>query len=151
MTADAILVEIERVGARAELVAGKLSVRPARLVPAELRDAIRAAIPPLFALLRKRERDRPCSNAACELRRFTDWRSTEVVRFCCDIDHEHEDGVPTYDSREIDLVLAWCAREGIRQLPVPLRNALLDAKTIFGGRIDPSTVPDLADTLDEPQ
>ena len=74
-----------------------------------------------------------------------------VVRFCAEPSHQHDDGIPTYDSREIDLVLSWCAREGIRQLPVRLRNALLDAKTMFGGRIDPSTVPDLADTLDELQ
>lgn len=167
MTAALLLIELERVGASADLVGGRFVVRPARLLSPDLREALFVNAPSLVRLVRERDRERATAAAgdepvrqrdphrppacACELRRFPDWRPDRVVRFCCEPDHRHEDGIPTYDSQECDDLLEFAALKNLRRLPVEIRNALLDLKVQVGGRIDAAGVPFAASALEDRQ
>ena len=135
----AVLLEVEQQGGRIERIARGVRVTPPGLVTPELVVRLRAVGRDLLALLRRRAA--PSSpRASCELRRFPEWRSSAAVRFCAEPSHAHADGIPTYSAEELGVVLEWCRRTGVRRLPVPLRDALLELKSRFGGRIDPSTL-----------
>jgi hypothetical protein len=136
--AHGVLDEIERIGGSCSLRDGKLVVSPAAILTADLRKRIHAVRCDVAALLREREESSP-PTVACELRRFPDWHPDMVVRFCAEPGHWHEDRVPTFDCVEIDLLLAW-AVAAVRRLDAATRNALLDLKARFGGRIDASTI-----------
>lgn len=144
MTAAALVATVESRGAHCTLRDGRLVVAPASVIDADLAIKLWSRVREVAALLRLRDGadaalpSSPPPRVACELRRFTDWRPATVVRFCCEPDHQHEDGIPTYDLEECSIIVAWSTREGRRSLPIVLRNALLDVKAAFDGRIVPA-------------
>jgi hypothetical protein len=79
--------------------------------------------------------------SARELRRFPDWPADQVVRFCAAPHHRHDDGLPMYGAQEIDALLRWARAARVSQLPVAMRNALLDLKSSLGGGIVPEAIP----------
>lgn len=153
--AASILRDLQAVHARATLRNGRLVIAPASVVPADLQSRVRVTACDVIALLREREGaastsavPRPAAVPACELRRFPDWRPAQVVRFCCESDHRHEDGIATYDAQEVEHLLRWARTAGVSRLPAALRNALLDLKSTIGGRVVPGL--DLTETMTRP-
>jgi hypothetical protein len=148
--AEQVLAEIETAGASAKLRDGKLVVAPSVVLSAELRQRIRPAARDLVVLLRAREPEhgqaaRSASrvrSSCCELRRFPDRPDRLVVRLCCEQAHRHDgaESIPVFQAEEIDLLLEWASAAGVSRFDPWLRDALLDLKLHFGGRIDPESI-----------
>lgn len=136
--ARALLEEIQQLGGRLVLRADGILIDPHELLTPERAARIRAAARELVALLRAGG----ISSSQCERRIFRDRPDQLIVRFCCESSHTHAptDGEVLFDVKECRLLCAWAGRATQLTLSTTLRDAVLETKRIFGGRIDEETL-----------
>jgi len=158
LDARQLLDEIEGEGGRVHVRRGGVQVVPSSLLTPTRKARLVVAGAPLLDLLRERQlgvakeqrpRLAPIGSVACELRRFTNWNSDVLVRFCAEPGHWHEpctSGEIAFDCVELDVLVTWKKANGIQKLNLDLRNAILDLKLAFGGRVSAETLERLTET-----